>query len=371
MATRVLPDDVRALARRGVVLLGTVKSGSLVELVKHGSVAAEAAAASAGVGARRQSARYVGRWSPQSAAIAIAILIGDRSGLSDADERRLQEAGTYHVIAISGGNIAILAAILLTLLRVMRCAVHGVRGSDDCGAALLRSACQWRRLGLESGDRRVHLSRRPDARSAGPAAECACRRRLRGARASPLAAFDGGFILSFGATLGILVGVPRVVRAFNGCARPPAPAPEGRQPGRCAHFVLRRRAAARCSMATLCAEVALLPVSALFFSRITIAGLALNFLAIPLMTVTQAAAMGTLASATLSEPLGYACGYVTHVAASGLVSSAGWLISRCGPHSQSCAGVVADCGLLRVLRPDAVPAIAARSVSLALRVQRR
>ena len=57
---------------------------------------------------------------PADAAIAIAILIGDRSALSDADERRLQEAGTYHVIAISGGNIAILAAILLTLMRLMR-----------------------------------------------------------------------------------------------------------------------------------------------------------------------------------------------------------------------------------------------------------
>ena len=28
-------------------------------------------------------------------------------------QRRLQEAGTYHVIAISGGNIAILAGLLL------------------------------------------------------------------------------------------------------------------------------------------------------------------------------------------------------------------------------------------------------------------
>ena len=37
-------------------------------------------------------------------------LIGDRAGLDDAVVRRLQEAGTFHVIAISGGNIAVLAA---------------------------------------------------------------------------------------------------------------------------------------------------------------------------------------------------------------------------------------------------------------------
>ena len=46
---------------------------------------------------------------PRAAAIVTAILIGDRAGLDDRVERDLQEAGTYHVIAISGGNIAILA----------------------------------------------------------------------------------------------------------------------------------------------------------------------------------------------------------------------------------------------------------------------
>ena len=74
----------------------------------------------------------MGRWSPQSAGIAIAILIGDRSGLSDADERRLQEAGTYHVIAISGGNIAILAAMLLGLLRLC-----GVPSASSAGLTIV------------------------------------------------------------------------------------------------------------------------------------------------------------------------------------------------------------------------------------------
>jgi len=110
---------VRGLARRGIVLLGTVKSGSLVETVRAGSLASEAAAA-ARAWTRKTINRHVGRWSTQSAAVAIAILIGDRSGLSDDDERRLQEAGTYHVIAISGGNIAILAAMLLFFLRLIQ-----------------------------------------------------------------------------------------------------------------------------------------------------------------------------------------------------------------------------------------------------------
>ena len=317
-----VPDDVRALARRGVVLLGTVKSGSLVEIVKHGSVAAEAAAASR-AWARRQAGRYVGRWSPQSAAIAIAILIGDRSALSDADERRLQEAGTYHVIAISGGNIAILAAILLTLLRVM--SVPSTASAGLTIAALLfygQIASGGASVSRAVTAACIYLGGRMlDQR--GPPLNALAVAASVGLALSPLAAFDGGFILSFGATLGILVGVPRVVRAFKEAPATSRPRQKGRAAWPLRALRLAGRAAGSLFVATLCAEVALLPVSALFFSRITIAGLALNFLAIPLMTVTQAAAMGTLASATLSEPLGYACGYVTHVAASGLVSSAG------------------------------------------------
>ena len=44
-------------------------------------------------------------------------MIGDRAGLDEGVQRSLQEAGTYHVIAISGGNIAILAGLLLGAFR--------------------------------------------------------------------------------------------------------------------------------------------------------------------------------------------------------------------------------------------------------------
>ena len=52
-----------------------------------------------------------------SPAVVTAILIGDRSALDDATTRRLQAAGTYHVIAISGGNVAVLVVAVLMLLQ--------------------------------------------------------------------------------------------------------------------------------------------------------------------------------------------------------------------------------------------------------------
>jgi competence protein ComEC len=311
-----LADDARALARRGIVLLGTVKSGSLVDVVARGT-AVEEAAASARQWSRLQLARYVGRWNRESGAIAAAILIGDRSGLSDADERRLQEAGTYHVIAISGGNIAILTAMLLVLLRALRVRPD-VSAAVAIGVLLFYSEVA---SGGASVSRAVTAAclylggRVLDHR--GPALNALAVAAAAALAAWPMAAFDGGFILSFGATLGILLGAPRVARAGGDPLTP-----SRRRPPRTLMIGRAGHAAGVLFVATLCAEIALAPASAWLFSRITFAGLLLNFLAIPLMAVAQAAAMCTLAASAIAARLADYFGYITHVAARGLVRSA-------------------------------------------------
>src|SRR5690348_102099 len=102
-----VPDQEREAALGGITLFGSVKSGLLVSVLARGSRVDEAAAR-----IRALVRRAIGRWvSPHdavAAAIVTAVLIGDRTGLPDAVRMRLQTAGTYHVIAISGGNIAIL-----------------------------------------------------------------------------------------------------------------------------------------------------------------------------------------------------------------------------------------------------------------------
>src|SRR5918995_605378 len=113
-----VPDLPLSLARRGIAMVGSVKSGALVEVVGHGSWLQEHATP-ARHPTRQLTMTNVGSWDPTTAAIVTAILIGDRAGLDDRIERDLQEAGTYHVIAISGGNIAILAACLLLTCRLL------------------------------------------------------------------------------------------------------------------------------------------------------------------------------------------------------------------------------------------------------------
>jgi competence protein ComEC len=343
-----LPDEQRALARRGIVLVGSVKSAALVEVVAMGGAISEAAAA-ARAWSRRTLAAYVGRRSMRSGAVVTAILIGDRSALSTDDERRLQEAGTYHVIAISGGNIAILTVLLLAAFRALRVPP---RGAAALAIAALLFYAQL--TGAPPSVARavtaavVYLAGRMlDQR--GPPLNMLAVAAVAALCVSPLAAIDAGFILSFGATLGILLGGARLRDLLSRRFRRPrslmfwrtGQADQRPLRGRRATFRLRAEAAGAAVMAllaaSLCAELALAPAGAAMFSRITVAGLVLNFAAIPLMTVAQIAGMATLALAAVSESGAQACGAVAHAAAWGLVESARlvdvapWLSRDVGP----------------------------------------
>ena len=74
--------------------------------------------------------------------------------------------------------------------------------------------------------------------------------------------------------------------------------------------------------ATVCAELALLPVAAWAFSRVTAAGLILNFVAIPLMTVTQIAGLLAVGAAGVSAAAATLFGHIAHLATAGIVASA-------------------------------------------------
>ena len=162
------------------------------------------------VRAPRDRRRLSARWSAQSGAIVAAIVIGDRAGLDDDVQRRLQEAGTYHVIAISGGNIAILAGPAARRVPPRRLA----RPDRD---AVARSPCSSGVRGARRR-RRVGRSRHADggrllrrARASISAARRSTRLRSSAAllvAADPLSVADPAFLLTFGATLAILVVVP-------------------------------------------------------------------------------------------------------------------------------------------------------------------
>lgn len=303
-------DQDRRAAWRGVALLGSVKSALLVEVTGRGSWGQEMAAQARAV-VRRTIHDAVGTHSLRSAGVVTAVLIGDRAGLDRDTQRRLQEGGTFHVIAISGGNIAILTGVLLLTLRL--------GGVPSRVASVLAIVCllgYWQVVGFEASVSRATLAaslflaarvadHRPSAlNTLALSAICLV-------ATNPLTLADPGFLLTYGATLGILVGVPRLLVPVMSRCEPF---------GVVGSYLLGPLAGL--FAATVCAELVLLPVAASAFSRVTAAGLVLNFAAIPLMTVTQVAGMATVGAAGFSEALAEACGYVAHLATVGITASA-------------------------------------------------
>jgi competence protein ComEC len=320
-------DQAHQLAVRGTELIGSVKSAILVETIGRGHLASETSARIRAY-VRETIGQYVGGYSVRSAGIVTAILIGDRAGLQRETERRLQDAGTFHVIAISGGNIAILAAFVLKTMRLVRVSrriaawfvvvlltIYAyIVGHEASVVRATAVAAVF--LTAYGADHRT-----PPPNALGVAAVVIV-------TADPLAIYDAGFILTFGATLALLLWAPSLTRrwtdrlsAATGCS------------GAWIQMPLALLAA------TCCVELALLPVGAHLFARVTFAGLLLNFLAVPLMTMAQLSGLAVVAVAALSPTLSVAAGAIAHLAAGGLLESTRlldlmpWLALRVAPPS--------------------------------------
>ncbi len=260
-------SEARRLVRRRLALVASVKSRWLVEVRSKGSWAAEAAAAIR-ARTRRAVARAAGEVSDASA-VATAVLIGDRAGLSAELEDRLQRAGTFHVIAISGGNVAVWALLALGVAgRVSR---HRTAGLLTAAAALLAYAA------VVGGG--ASVLRATGMALIGIACQAAD---LRGRAANVLAltagvlvvldpplALDVGFWLTTAATAGLVVGLPEA----------PPTASWG------------RRVAYALVLTSVWAELALLPIAASVFQQVTVAGLVLSAIAMPAMAVVQIVAL--------------------------------------------------------------------------------
>ena len=320
-----VPDFERQLALAGTAFFGSIKSGWLVDVRERGSALQEAVA-SVRAHVRRSVRRWVAPHDPVAAAIVTAVLIGDRTGLPDETRLRLQAAGTYHVIAISGGNIAILAGIVYGLL-----VLGGISGRPAAATTLLllaayaqvvsAGASVWRATlmaMLYLGARLIDHRSPPWHALAVAAALVICAR--------PLDVRDAGFLLTFGATAALLEG-----------ARRASPAPASRT---VEGLVLRK--GARWLLASLAAslavETALLPISAWTFSRVTSAGLVLNLAAVPLMALVQVGGMLVSCLADV-EPVARPAGWLAYAASASLVGSARlvdvapWLTTRVPPPS--------------------------------------
>ncbi len=304
---------------------GSIKSAALVS-VTPGPWWTEAEA-NVRAFVRASVARYLPPPSAQSAAIVTAILIGDRAGLGTDVQRKLQAAGTYHVIAISGGNIALVTALcfgigrltfrsarlpaLITIVAVV--AYASILGDDPSIRRAVAAAVLYFALGLAGVTPR--------------AIDLLATVTLAIALVDPLVVIDASAWLSFGATAGIVVAASRIARRVG----PPT--------GVSSLAARVWTTTSTLLSATVAAELALLPIAAGQFSRVSVAGLGLNFVAIPAMSVVEIAGAMLVACAAWCPPAARAAAFVADEAARAIVSSAGlldawpWLSWRVPPTS--------------------------------------
>jgi competence protein ComEC len=170
--------------------------------------------------------------------------------------------------------------------------------------------------------------------------------------ATPLAVADVGFWLTFGATAAIVAGTTRL-GGGNPFVSAEAPDTSGRGGGNPFLGLPVRQAVRAVSLllvASACAEAALMPIGALVFQRVTLAGLILNLVAVPCMAVVQVAAMVTAATDAVGvTAIASLAGWVTHVSVWALVESAAlvdfapWLTWRVPPPSMGVMAAYYGC----------------------------
>jgi competence protein ComEC len=291
-------------------LIAAVKSGSLIDVEAGGRWDEMAAAARRYV--RGVTHQWVTPLGTQSAAVVTAILIGDRAGLDDEVTRRLQLAGTFHVIAISGGNVAILTTICFVVLRLItrreRLAILlTLLALFMYGAVVGRDASVARAILAAS----IYLGLRlrgllPQAINVLVFTALGC------AIADPLMVLDVGAWLSFGATLGLVTILPKLIGSADSWVR-------------------------TMLLATVAAELVIAPIMASVFMRVGLAGLPLNFVAIPAMTIAQISGLALCVVAPWWNDGAAVLARVSHWATAALTGSASlvdvapWLSWRVPP----------------------------------------
>ena len=223
---------------------------------------------------------------PAQAGLLKATVLGDRSGLTPEMNRAFLDSGTYHILAISGLNVSLLAGTLFGLFRLLRASprlaaaaaavlVTFYAALAGAGASVIRAAVMADVYLLA-----VVLDRRADLLNSLALSGLAI------LWWNPRFLHDVGFQLTYLATLGIILVLPRCQSRIGSLPRP-------------LRWILESVAI------TVAATAATLPILAGSFNRISPAGLLANIPIVPLSGLITG--LGTAACAVfLAVPTGLA-----------------------------------------------------------------
>ena len=121
-------DRVAIMARRGIHLLARIKSPRLMEILPQDfGTPWGRTIASVRRSLRAQFQRLRNEGNSQQAAVLASVVLGDYGDLSGETRTRFQNAGTYHVLVVSGLHVSAIAWALIQLMRLMRLPLAAAR----------------------------------------------------------------------------------------------------------------------------------------------------------------------------------------------------------------------------------------------------
>lgn len=226
---------------------------------------------------RQSFIRALERVMGEEARVAVALLLGERDGLSQQEREAFETLGVAHVMSVSGLHVGLLGGLLLGLMRRLR--VRRVLRLPAL-AVFLAGYCALTGFSAASVRAAVMLmltllaqlaSRRPDRLTTLAAAMLVV------LALDPLQAWSAGFVLSFSAMLGITLLLPPLTRLFARLF----PYPEKSRPLR---YALGRlgRGALSLTAVSLAAQVGVLLPTAAYFHQLPLYGVLINLLIVPL-----------------------------------------------------------------------------------------
>ncbi len=262
------------LRREGILLVGSGRGDRLTPLSPE--------APPWPVRVKRWAVATIGSHVPEgSAALLAGLVLGERRGLPRETDEAFRRAGVYHVLAVSGFNVALLASsvfLVLTLARLPRRATAVAAGivliafASIVGGqpSVVRATLMG--LALLLGVLLDRESQLLNALSLAALAVLAWR---------PGDLWDPGFLLSFAATAGIVHLAPALTAALSHARCP--------------------RILAASLAVSFAAQAGVTPVMLLHFNQLSLAGVVANLVVVPLSAAVTTLGLLALTLSLLSD----------------------------------------------------------------------